>query len=141
MLVFQILTLFVFFVVSFLTEISKMDRDSSPNSKQSEKVYIPYEDTRRHNPVGRLLGPKGLTLKRIQAETQTRMSILGRGSMRDKSKEEECRNSGDPSYAHLSDDLHVLVEATPPNAPHKLAAGVAEIRKMLIPPVSDDDML
>ena len=52
-------------------------------------------------------------------------------------KEEELRNSGDPTYAHLSDSLHVLVESIPPGAVQKLAAGVAEVRKMLIPPVSE----
>ena len=74
-----------------------------------------------------------MTLKRIQAETQTRMSILGRGSIKDKSKEEQLRNSNDPSYEHLNDDLHILVEAQPPYSNVKLAAGLAEVRKMLIP--------
>ena len=90
----------------------------------------------QHNLVGRLLGPKGLTLKRMQAETQTKMSILGRGSMRDRQKEEELRGGDDPSYAHLKEDLHVLIEAVGPHSTLKVAAGLAEIRKMLIPPVS-----
>lgn len=93
-------------------------------------------DQKKYNLVGRLLGPKGLTLKRIQAETNTKMSILGRGSMRDKQKEEELRGSSDPTYKHLTDDLHVLIEAIPPHTTHKIAAGVAEVRKMLIPVVS-----
>ncbi len=77
-----------------------------------------------------------MTLKRIQAETQTKMSILGRGSIRDKNKEEELRNSNDPTYTHLSDDLHILVDAQLPYAHLKLAAGVAEVKKMMIPLVS-----
>ena len=64
------------------------------------------------------------------------MSILGRGSMRDKAKEEELRNGEDPSYEHLKDSLHILVEAAAPFSNAKLGAGVAEVRKMLIPPVS-----
>ena len=75
-------------------------------------------------------------MKRIQAETQTKMSILGRGSMRDKAKEEELRNGDDATYEHLKDSLHILVEAAAPFSDAKLAAGVAEVRKMLIPPVS-----
>lgn len=90
----------------------------------------------QHNLVGRLLGPKGLTLKRMQAETRTRMSILGRGSMRDRRKEEELRNTDDPTNQHLNDDLHVLVQSEPPYSSSKLAAGVAEVKKMLIPLVS-----
>lgn len=38
------------------------------------------------NFVGKLLGPQGNSLKRLQHETGTKMSILGRGSMRDKAK-------------------------------------------------------
>ncbi len=51
--------------------------------------------------MGKLLGPKGNSLKRIQEETLTKMAVLGRGSMRDKEKEEELRGSGDPKYGHL----------------------------------------
>ena len=92
----------------------------------------------QHNVVGRILGPQGTTIKRIQAETQCKISILGAGSMRDKRKEEELRTGGDPKYSHLSDGLHVLVEAQGPYdiAQARRAAGVAEVRKMLLPPVS-----
>ncbi len=86
--------------------------------------------------LGRLLGPKGMTLKRIQAETQTKMSILGRGSIKDKNREEELRSSNDPAYQHLNDDLHILIDANPPHAHVKLAAGLAEVKKMLIPLVN-----
>ena len=72
----------------------------------------------------------------MQAETQTRMTILGRGSIRDKKKEEELRESGDPAHSHLNEDLHILVEVNGPFSEYKLRAGVAEVRKMLIPTVS-----
>jgi len=38
------------------------------------------------NFVGKILGPKGNSLKRIQEDTGTRMAVFGRGSMRDKQK-------------------------------------------------------
>ena len=38
------------------------------------------------NFVGKILGPKGNSLKRIQEETGTRMAVFGRGSMRDRHK-------------------------------------------------------
>lgn len=101
----------------------------------TEKIYVPFELHKQHNLVGRLLGPKGMTLKAIQNESQTRMSILGRGSIKDRRKEDELRNSNDPIHAHLKDELHIQVEAAPPFANMKLAAGVAEINKMLIPPI------
>ena len=114
---------------------------------QSAPVYIQYLcnfalshphilTPSQFNLVGQLLGPKGLTLQRMQAETQTRMTILGRGSIRDKKKEEELRDSGDPAHAHLNEDLHILVEVNGLFSEYKLRAGVAEVRKMLIPTVS-----
>ena len=72
----------------------------------------------------------------MQSETQTKMSILGRGSMKDRKKEEELRNSDIPAHTHLKEELHILIDADPPYSVQKLAAGVAEVRKMLIPLVS-----
>ena len=72
----------------------------------------------------------------MQAETQTKMTILGRGSMRDKRKEEELRTGGDPMHAHLNDDLHILIEVAGQFSEFKLLAGIAEVRKMLVPAVS-----
>ena len=45
--------------------------------------------------------------------------------------------SDNPNYAHLKEELHVLVEvvAPPDQARARLAAGIAEVKKMLVPPV------
>lgn len=124
-------------------EQSEKMMDRSGIVKLTEKIYFSgkYEGAPKHNVVGRLLGPQGTTIKRIQAETQCKISILGTGSMRDKRKEDELRNGGDAKYEHLRDQLHVLVEAQGPYdvAQARRAAGVAEIRKMLLPPVPGMD--
>lgn len=54
--------------------------------------------------MGKLLGPKGNSLRRLQEETMCKMTVLGRNSMRDRVKEEELRNSKDPKYSHLNSD-------------------------------------
>ena len=36
--------------------------------------------------MGKLLGPGGNSMRRMQEETQTRMAIYGRGSMKDKKR-------------------------------------------------------
>ena len=36
------------------------------------------------NFVGKLLGPRGNSLKKLQDDTMTKMAVLGRGSMRNK---------------------------------------------------------
>ncbi|KAJ8972382.1 hypothetical protein NQ314_000206 [Rhamnusium bicolor] len=92
------------------------------------------------NFVGKLLGPKGNSMKRLQEETMCKMAVLGRGSMKDRQKEEEYRNSLDPKYSHLSDDLHVEISALgPPAEAHaRVAFALAEVRKYLIPDNNDN---
>ncbi|KAJ6661543.1 hypothetical protein lerEdw1_014453 [Lerista edwardsae] len=92
------------------------------------------------NFVGKLLGPRGNSLKRLQEETLTKMSILGKGSMRDKAKEEELRKSGEAKYFHLNDDLHVLIEvfAPPAEAYARMGHALEEIKKFLIPDYNDE---
>ena len=89
--------------------------------------------------MGKLLGPKGNSLKRLQEETLTKMAVLGKGSMRDKAKEEEMRLSKDPKYHHLNDDLHVeIVAFAPPAEAHaRMSYALTEVRKYLIPDSND----
>ncbi|XP_005754117.1 KH domain-containing, RNA-binding, signal transduction-associated protein 3 [Pundamilia nyererei] len=57
------------------------------NMKLGQKVLIPVKQFPKFNFVGKLLGPRGNSLKRLQEDTLTKMSILGKGSMRDKEKD------------------------------------------------------
>ena len=45
------------------------------------------------------------------------------------------RSSGDPKYAHLEQDLHVLIEVeAPPGQAHaRLGLAIEEIKKFLVP--------
>ncbi|KFM57102.1 KH domain-containing, RNA-binding, signal transduction-associated protein 3, partial [Stegodyphus mimosarum] len=99
------------------------------------KVHIPVDEHPNFNFVGKLLGPKGSSLQQLQEATQTKMAILGRGSMRDKQKEEELRNQGDPKYSHLHEDLHVEITAyaAPAEAYRRMASAIAEIQRFLVP--------
>lgn len=45
-----------------------------------------FPSVSQFNFVGKLLGPRGNSMKRLQEETGVKMSILGKGSMRDKGK-------------------------------------------------------
>ncbi|XP_062169228.1 KH domain-containing protein At5g56140 isoform X3 [Alnus glutinosa] len=65
-----------------------------------------------YNFVGRLLGPRGNSLKRVEASTECRVLIRGRGSIKDPTREEMMR--GKPGYEHLNEPLHILVEAELP---------------------------
>eukprot|EP00069_Balaena_mysticetus_P006866 bmy_18912T0 len=80
----------------------------------------------KFNFVGKLLGPRGNSLKRLQEETLTKMSILGKGSMRDKAKEEELRKSGEAKYFHLTE------------AYARMGHALEEIKKFPIPDYNDE---
>ncbi|XP_049880096.1 KH domain-containing, RNA-binding, signal transduction-associated protein 2-like isoform X3 [Pectinophora gossypiella] len=108
-------------------------------AKVTVKVLVPVKEFPKFNFVGKLLGPKGNTMKYLQEETMCKMAVLGRGSMRDRQKEEELRNSLDPKYAHLTDELHVEISAqAPPAEAHaRVAYALAEVKKYLIPDAND----
>ncbi|XP_035773699.1 branchpoint-bridging protein-like isoform X2 [Anopheles albimanus] len=108
--------------------------------KIAVRVQVPVRDHPKFNFVGKLLGPKGNSLKRLQEETMCKMAVLGKGSMRDRKKEEELRLSGDPRYAHLSEDLHVEISTytAPAEAHARIAYALAEVRRFLVPDYHDD---
>ncbi|XP_072999959.1 KH domain-containing protein At1g09660/At1g09670 isoform X1 [Typha latifolia] len=82
---------------------------SSPVIKKVVRLDVPVDKFPNYNFVGRLLGPRGNSLKRVEATTQCRVYIRGRGSVKDSVKEEKLRDKS--GYEHLNDPLHVLVEA------------------------------
>ncbi|KAG5403774.1 hypothetical protein IGI04_009893 [Brassica rapa subsp. trilocularis] len=81
-------------------------------AKRTIRIDIPVDDYPNFNFVGRLLGPRGNSLKRVEASTGCRFLIRGRGSIKDQYKEEMMR--GKPGFEHLSEPLHILVEAELP---------------------------
>ncbi|KAK7271404.1 hypothetical protein RJT34_27270 [Clitoria ternatea] len=80
--------------------------------KKTIRVDIPVDTFPNFNFVGRLLGPRGNSLKRVEASTECRVLIRGRGSIKDPTREEMMR--GKPGYEHLNEPLHILVEAELP---------------------------
>ncbi|XP_064587532.1 KH domain-containing, RNA-binding, signal transduction-associated protein 1 [Zonotrichia leucophrys gambelii] len=121
-------------------EENYLDLFSHKNMKLKERVLIPVKQYPKFNFVGKILGPQGNTIKRLQEETGAKISVLGKGSMRDKAKEEELRKGGDPKYAHLHMDLHVFIEVFgPPCEAYALMAhAMEEVKKFLVPDMMDD---
>ncbi|XP_047520886.1 protein held out wings isoform X5 [Pieris napi] len=107
----------------------------------TEKVYVPVKEHPDFNFVGRILGPRGMTAKQLEQETGCKIMVRGKGSMRDKKKEDA--NRGKPNWEHLADDLHVLltVEDTENRAKVKLARAVEEVKRLLIPQADGEDEL
>ncbi|KAI4307766.1 hypothetical protein L6164_030915 [Bauhinia variegata] len=92
---------------------------SSYTVRKILRLDIPKDSYPNFNFVGRLLGPRGNSLKRVEATTGCRVYIRGKGSIKDLDKEEMLR--GRPGYEHLNDPLHILIEA-------ELPANIIDIR-------------
>ncbi|XP_071051643.1 protein held out wings isoform X2 [Onthophagus taurus] len=107
----------------------------------TEKVYVPVKEHPDFNFVGRILGPRGMTAKQLEQETGCKIMVRGKGSMRDKKKEDQ--NRGKPNWEHLQDELHVLltVEDTENRAQLKLQRAVEEVKKLLVPQADGEDEL
>jgi len=106
----------------------------------SEKVYVPIKEYPDFNFVGRILGPRGMTTKQLEQETGCKIMVRGKGSMRDKKKEDQ--NRGKPNWEHLNDELHVLitVEDAENRASMKLQRAVDEVKKLLTVSDGEDEL-
>ncbi|OMO75153.1 hypothetical protein CCACVL1_16320 [Corchorus capsularis] len=82
---------------------------TTPVVKRVVRLDVPVDKYPNYNFVGRILGPRGNSLKRVEAVTECRVYIRGKGSVKDSVKEEKLKDK--PGYEHLNEPLHVLVEA------------------------------
>ncbi|XP_073100814.1 KH domain-containing protein SPIN1 isoform X1 [Elaeis guineensis] len=104
--------------------------------KKILRLEIPVDTYPNFNFVGRLLGPRGNSLKRMEASTGCRVYIRGKGSIKDPGKEEKLR--GRPGYEHLNDPLHILIEAElPVNVVDVRLRQAQEIIEELLKPVDE----
>jgi len=100
-----------------------------------EKIFFPIDQYPGFNFVGRLLGPKGANLKEFVQSTKTKVSILGKGSSKDRSKEAELLKSEDPEHQHLKEPIHVIISSKGPRvvAHRKMAAALRGLSRFLVP--------
>jgi len=111
-----------------------LDLQPDKQTSLAVRVRLPVKEYPKVNFAGRIIGPKGSTMKDFQEKTGTKLYVLGRGSMTDKKKEEDLRQSGG-KYAHLNQDLHVRLEsfAHPVEAYRRMSAALHELSAYLGP--------
>ncbi|KAI3448362.1 hypothetical protein Pfo_005027 [Paulownia fortunei] len=92
---------------------------TTPVVKRVIRLDVPVEKYPNYNFVGRILGPRGNSLKRVEEMTECRIYIRGQGSVKDSLKEEKLKDK--PGYEHLNEPLHILLEAEFPRTSWKRA--------------------
>lgn len=104
--------------------------------KKIMRLELPTDAFPHFNFIGRLLGPRGNSLKRVEASTGCRVFIRGKGSIKDPVKEEQLK--GRPGYEHLDDPTHILIEAElPADVIDTRLARAQEILEELLKPVDE----
>lgn len=78
--------------------------DFKRNAKIQQKVFMPVKEHQNINFVGQLLGPRGRTLQRMESESGAKISIRGKGSIKD-GKGKELRKDDS------EEDLHCIITA------------------------------
>ena len=75
------------------------------SQRPSEKVYIPVKEFPEINFFGLLVGPRGNSLKKMEKESGAKISIRGKGSVK------EGKARPDQFAEDAEEDLHCLVLA------------------------------
>lgn len=92
------------------------------SQRPSEKVYIPVKEFPEINFFGLLVGPRGNSLKKMERESGAKISIRGKGSVK------EGKGKPDQFADDAEEDLHCLVMA---DSEEKVASCVKLINKVI----------
>ncbi|KIK39819.1 hypothetical protein CY34DRAFT_88532 [Suillus luteus UH-Slu-Lm8-n1] len=92
------------------------------SQRPSEKVYIPVKEFPEINFFGLLVGPRGNSLKKMERESGAKISIRGKGSVK------EGKARPDQYADDAEEDLHCLVLA---DSEEKVAACVKMINRVI----------
>lgn len=95
-------------VIEKLLKVNPLFRPPADYVRQKpfRKLYIPVNDYPQYNFIGLIIGPRGNTQKRMEKETNTKIAIRGKGSVKEGSK---GRNIG-KQMDDENDELHVLIQ-------------------------------
>ncbi|KAI6241985.1 KH domain-containing protein [Aphelenchoides fujianensis] len=107
-------------------------RAPQPAHAMSARIYIPQVSG--YNFIGRILGPRGISVRRLESETTCKILIRGRGSVKDSRRQERLMNK--EGWEHLHDELHVLIAAfddSKSRCRERLEYAVQAVQRLLIP--------
>jgi len=83
--------------------------------KPSKKIFVPIDEHPEINFIGLIIGPRGNTQKKMQAETGAQICIRGKGSIKEgkqgRRDGKEQEGSNDPLHVYLEADTEEQVEA------------------------------
>ena len=115
---------------SLINEALKLNPQFKPPSdykatpqKKRKKLYIPVNEYPDYNFIGLIIGPRGITQKEMEKNTGAKITVRGKGSMK-----EGRNNEG------ADEELHVLITA---DTEEQLELASKHIEKLLVPVAED----
>ncbi|KAI8869464.1 eukaryotic type KH-domain (KH-domain type I), partial [Ramicandelaber brevisporus] len=108
---------------------SDYNRRNYGGQKMQTKVYIPYKEHPHIAFFGVIAGPRGMSLKRLEEDVGIKVSIRGKGSMKDGRPEEN-------NLPGMDDEMHCLITA---DSPEKLERGRKRIQTIIADAISTPD--
>ncbi|CAI5703474.1 unnamed protein product [Peronospora effusa] len=108
-----------------LVKVNPLFRPPADYTRQklNRKIYIPIHDFPSYNFIGLIIGPRGNTQKRMERETNCKIAIRGKGSVKEGSKGKKV--NGDEN-----DELHVLITG---DRDEDLDRAAKEVQSLLVP--------
>lgn len=111
--------------------------------RRQVRLPVPADKFPEYNFVGRLLGPRGTTLKTLERETGCKIMIRGKGSIR---KDRECDVRGRAGWEHVfNEPLHVVIEVgegcDDATATRALMRAKEHVEELLVPVPEERDGL
>uniref|UniRef100_A0AC35GBG0 K Homology domain-containing protein n=1 Tax=Panagrolaimus sp. PS1159 TaxID=55785 RepID=A0AC35GBG0_9BILA len=76
---------------------------------KSSKVMVPEHPN--YNFIGRILGPRGISVRQLEDSSGCGILIRGKGSVKNAKREERLRSRNTRGFKHLKEPLHVLITA------------------------------
>ncbi|VDK58677.1 unnamed protein product [Anisakis simplex] len=92
---------------SIVTQVHEASQSDGNIVTLQRKIPIPRRPGCKY--VGRILGPRGISIRQLEADTDCRILIRGKGSVKDSRREARLKNKA--GWEHLSEPLHVLITA------------------------------
>lgn len=112
-------------VIEELVKVNPLFRPPADYMRQKlhRKIYIPIKEFPQYNFIGLIIGPRGNTQKRMEKESNCKIAIRGKGSVKEGSK-------GKKMNADENDDLHVLITG---EREEDLDRAAKEVQSLLVP--------
>ena len=94
------------------------------NTKKIRKIYVPVKDYPDYNFIGLILGPRGMTQRQMEQDTGAKISLRGKGSVRDGKGRSATKDNNE------DEDLHVVISG---ESEDSLDHAESLVRRLLVP--------